>query len=213
MDYEKSLSRHDLLWTQNTTFLKEAAFLGNGMIGVRILGEEQRGNRNVLRYILGRNDVTKDKGGNFLARVPVGQLEVCFKERVNCETKMRQSLYDAEFTADVRTIKGKAELRSFVHRIEDVLVIEFKTEGEEAVRVVWNSECDIEKCYRYTDGIIEDYYIPEMTVERKEIGGVSLGIQKYSDYEGCTFAWKEIQPEKNHKIFYGCLLNGATEIL
>ena len=32
MDYEKSLSRHDLLWTHTTTFLQETAFLGNGMV-------------------------------------------------------------------------------------------------------------------------------------------------------------------------------------
>ncbi|WJH36460.1 glycoside hydrolase family 95 protein [Paenibacillus sp. CC-CFT747] len=58
LDWEQFLAPNDMEWVVKPVSWDEGAFLGNGLIGAMIYGEEHAKKRHVLRFITGRTDVT-----------------------------------------------------------------------------------------------------------------------------------------------------------
>lgn len=209
IQWDKFLSRHDMLWTVKPVSWDEGAFIGNGLMGAMIYAEEHRLKRNVLRLVMGRVDVTakKDKDDWFLRRVPIGELDLEMEGFIYYGTTMRLELWNAELRAYIITTKGEVEVRAFVHSEEPVMVVEIKTtEGERNTRFKWYPYPEVDHVLKNADSFNLNQFIPNTELEEIEEDGVSVNIQKYSDKEGCTTGCKEVKLSENHRIFYLSIL-------
>lgn len=212
--WESLLTRHDLTWLVRPLIWDEGAFLGNGLMGAMVYGEEHRTKRNVLRFVLGHTEVTvkRPNGSGWSPRVPIGEFALEAEGMINYGTTMRLGLWNAELTAHIITTKGEIKLRSFIHSEKMLLVIEIETsEGERNARIQWYANPEVDPVLKNADGCNMNQYIPDTTVERLNRSGVWIGIQRYPDLGGCITAWQEIQPSENHRILFCTIKNGVEE--
>ncbi|OPA72893.1 hypothetical protein BVG16_31450 [Paenibacillus selenitireducens] len=188
------LSRHDMLWKTKPISWDEGAFIGNGLLGAMIYSEEHRDQRHVLRFVLGRTDVTASRTGgakNFPVRVPIGELALEMEGWIYQPCEIRIDLWNAEMRAFIPTTKGEVRLRALVHAISPVMFIELDTdEGEQGAKMNWYAYPEVSPILKNADGVNLNQYIPETAVERSEERGISFGVQHYGRDEGCTTAWK-----------------------
>lgn len=214
IDWDKFLSRHDMLWTVKPVSWDEGAFIGNGMMGAMIYSEEHRLKRNVLRFVMGRVDVTakKDKDELFRRRVPIGEFDLEMEGFLYYGTTMRLHLWNAEFRANIITTKGEVEVRTFIHSEKQVMIVEVKTtEGEKDTKLKWYPYPAVDYVLKNADGFNLNQFIPDTKVEEMNVDGVSVSIQKYSDCEGCTTVSKEVKLSERHHIFYMSIINSYGE--
>lgn len=225
IDWSSFLSRHDLLWKTRPMSWDEGVFLGNGMLGVMIYGEEHKLKRNVLRFVLGRCDViaTREDGKAFPVRVPIGELELKLDGWIYQPCEIRLDLWQAEMRALITTTKGEVKLRAFTHALSPVLCVEMEADwGERGAQFEWYSYPEVDHIFKNADGINLTQYIPDIAVEHLSVRDTSLGIQSYGQDEGCTTAWKVIKrdsvdekdsPEQiwERQVCLLTVLNGVTE--
>lgn len=137
LDWPSFLARQDLLWDGVPRSWEEGAPLGNGLVGAMVYASAQ-----TIVWELGRADVIDrrtEPADPILARprMPIGRLQLSTAGTITGGTA-RLSLWDAEWTAQVRTTAGALHIRTFVHAERPVLVIELRSEGEErAARVTF----------------------------------------------------------------------------
>ncbi|WP_152392980.1 glycosyl hydrolase family 95 catalytic domain-containing protein [Paenibacillus guangzhouensis] len=197
------LSRHDMLWKTKPISWSEGAFIGNGLLGAMIYSEEHRDQRHVLRFVLGRTDVTASRTGgpnNFPVRVPIGELVLEMEGWIYQPCEIRIDLWNAEMRAFIPTTKGEVRLRALVHAISPILFIELDTdEGEQGAIMNWYAYPELSPILKNADGINLNQYIPDTAVERNEEQGIYYGVQYYGGDEGCTTAWKFHDVEMNRE--------------
>lgn len=228
IDWPAFLSRHDMLWKTKPISWDEGAFIGNGLLGAMIYSEEHRDQRHVLRFVLGRTDVTASRSGgakNFPVRVPIGELALEMEGWIYQPCEIRIDLWNAEMRAVIPTTKGEVRLRALIHALSPVMYVELETdEGEQGAKLSWYAYPEVSPILKNADGINLNQYIPAIAVERTEEQGVFLGVQSYGKGEGCTTAWKiptdgkvgelkgEGQPQgRYHRLYLLTVMNGATE--
>ncbi|RTE11132.1 glycosyl hydrolase family 95 catalytic domain-containing protein [Paenibacillus whitsoniae] len=196
VDWPSFMARHDLTWSVKPISWDEGAFIGNGVIGAMIYSEEHRDKRHVLRFVLGRTDVTAQKpGGGFPPRVPVGELHLELTGWYYQPSSIRIDLWNAEMRAEITTTVGTVNVRAFVHSEEAVLAVELETsESEKDARMTWYAFSEVDPVLKNADGINLNQYIPKAEVVRQTAADeLTVGVQKF-DYEGgCTTAWTESQ--------------------
>ncbi len=124
VNWQKFLSRHDLVWNQLPEKWSEGAFLGNGLMGAVIFKESDR----KIRWEVGRSDVTSHRRDN--GRLPIGQFYLETAGKIQSGT-MRLDLWNAEVTGLIKTNKGELELRSMSPSGDDLIVVEISASGEE----------------------------------------------------------------------------------
>jgi alpha-L-fucosidase 2 len=98
VDWEAYMANNDMEWVVKPVSWDEGAFLGNGLLGTMVYGEEHANKRNVLRMVTGRTDVTAvrtDKPG-FPPRVQLGELDLELAGKIYHPTKMRINLWNAD---------------------------------------------------------------------------------------------------------------------
>lgn len=213
-DWESFLDKHDMDWVVRPLSWEAGAFIGNGLIGAMVYGEEHSSQRGLLRFVLGRTDVTADTGGSmeFDPRVPVGELHLMLEGWVYQPTAMRLDLWNAEFRADITTTKGEVRLRAFVHSENPVLCIELEmSEGERETVITWVPHSELSAVLNYSDGINVNQYKPDAEVERLQLHDAEVGLQRYGRGRGCVTAWKEQAFSDAHKIAWFSLVNGCEE--
>ncbi|RED40161.1 glycosyl hydrolase family 95 catalytic domain-containing protein [Paenibacillus sp. VMFN-D1] len=194
IDWPAFLSRHDMLWQTKPISWDEGVFIGNGLLGAMIYSEEHRDQRHVLRFVLGRTDVTVSREGGakaFPVRVPIGEIALEMEGWIYQPCEIRIDLWNAEMRAVIPTTKGEIRLRALIHALYPVLAIELDSdEGEQGAEMRWYSYPEVDPILKNADGINLNQYIPEITVERTEEEGTGIGVQSYGKGEGCTTAWK-----------------------
>lgn len=213
-DWAEFLSRHDMTWSVRPLSWNEGAFIGNGLLGAMVYGEEHRSKRNVLRFVLGRTDVTVQRadGGGFPPRVPIGELDLELEGMIYQPADIRLDLWNAELRAHLPTTKGEVRLRAFIHSEEDILLIELQTSsGERNARFQWYAYPDVDPVLKNADGINFNQYLPKTDVQLGEREGVQWGKQTYPSGEGCLTAWKEKRPASDHRVLYLTVAGGAGE--
>lgn len=223
VDWASFLGRHDLTWSVKPISWNEGAFIGNGTIGAMIYSEEHKKKRNVLRFVLGRTDVTarKPKGG-YPPRVPVGELHLEFAGWFYQPSSIRVDLWNAEMRADITTTVGTVKVRAFVHSRDMALAIELETsEGERETRLQWYPYNEVDDVLKNADGYNLNQYIPETEISRHEQDGVRVGVQRFAVAGGCTTAWQEMKlhGEADHqdikpdlRRLYLSIVDGADEV-
>ncbi|WP_136605434.1 glycosyl hydrolase family 95 catalytic domain-containing protein [Paenibacillus dokdonensis] len=228
IDWPAFLSRHDMLWKTKPISWDEGAFIGNGLLGAMIYSEEHRDQRHVLRFVLGRTDVTATRSGNpknFPVRVPIGELALEMVGWIYQPCEIRIDLWNAEMRAVIPTTKGEVRLRALIHATSPVACIELDTdEGEQGAEINWYAYPNVNPILKNADGINLNQYIPPIAVEKFEEKDVSFGVQSYGQGEGCTTAWKMLTHEragackeedmprgKNHRVCLLTVMNGVSE--
>ncbi|MGG1513981.1 glycoside hydrolase family 95-like protein [Paenibacillus oryzisoli] len=194
LDWPSFMARHDLTWSVKPISWDEGAFIGNGVIGAMIYSEEHRDKRHVLRFVLGRTDVTAQKpGGGFPPRVPVGELHLELTGWYYQPSSVRIDLWNAEMRAEITTTVGTVTVRAFVHSEDAVLAVELETsESEKDARMTWYAFSEVDPVLKNADGINLNQYIPKAQVVRHTAAdGVTIGVQKFDHDGGCTTAWTE----------------------
>ncbi|KEQ25900.1 glycosyl hydrolase family 95 catalytic domain-containing protein [Paenibacillus tyrfis] len=216
LNWEQFMADNDMEWVVKPVSWDEGAFIGNGLIGAMIYGEENAKKRNVLRFVAGRTDVTAtrtDRPG-FRPRVPVGELDLELEGMIYHPTSMRLDLWNAELRAVLTTTRGEVRVRAFVHSEAEVMAVELETtEGEEGARLAWYANSEVDPVLKYADGINTNQYIPEEEVD-KTTGkdGMFFSIQRFAPDEGCVAAWKEMRAsEGRRRIWYVSIANGHDE--
>ena len=193
INWPSFLSHHDMLWKARPMSWDEGVFIGNGLLGAMIYSEEHKAKRHVLRFVLGRTDVTAMREGgirNFPVRVPIGELALEMEGWIYQPCEIRLDLWNAEMRAVVPTTKGEVRIRAFFHALSPVLSIEFDTDdGESGAQVKWYPYPEVDAILKNSDGINLNQYIPETTIQRTEEQGMTFGVQSYGHGEGCTTAW------------------------
>lgn len=143
------LARHDSHWTEiksdvdtpgpdrpsgwqgaNKEGYYSGALMGNGLLGTNLYKAETR---NTYRINVGRSDVTEQRDGFDLykkGRLPIGYFTLTTAGNVTDE-KMDLSIYDAETTGTFTTDKGSIQFSTFVHALENYIVFETSSDGEE----------------------------------------------------------------------------------
>lgn len=212
--WDDHLSKHDMSWVVRPLTWDSGAFIGNGLIGAMIYGEENSTKRNILRFVMGRTDVTASANGKagFDPRVPIGEFHLELEGWIYQPTSIRLDLWNAEVTAHITTTKGEAKLRALVHSEKNVLVIELETsEGERNAGLKWYPYPEVDLVLLHTDGINLNRYLPEITVKKEQVDGIWLGTQQYGPQEGCITAWKEEHSSDDRKCWFIATANGHDE--
>lgn len=202
IDWPVFMSRHDMVWTTRPISWDEGAFLGNGMLGAMIYSEEHRDKRNVLRFVLGRSDITASRPGveAFPVRVPIGELALELEGWIYQPYEMRLELWNAELRAVIPTTKGEVRIRVLVHALAPVLALELDAdEGERHAKLKWYAYPEVDPILKNADGINLNQYIPDSTVQHIESGEVSIRIQEYGSGDGCTTAWIIHRPAQSEQ--------------
>ncbi|WP_127488714.1 glycosyl hydrolase family 95 catalytic domain-containing protein [Paenibacillus ehimensis] len=218
LDWERFMADNDMEWVVKPVSWDEGAFIGNGLIGAMIYGEENARKRNVLRFVAGRTDVTATRTdcAGFRPRVPIGELDLELEGMIYHPTSLRLDLWHAELRGVLTTTRGEVRVRAFAHSEAEVMAIELETtEGEADARLVWYANSEVDPVLKHADGINMNQYIPAETVDKTAgSGGISFSVQRYapSESEGCVTAWKEIRAsEGRRKIWYVSIVNGHDE--
>lgn len=138
INWEQFLGKQDLTWNELPMSWKDAAFIGNGLLGATIYKIR---NSKSIRFDIGRSDVVDHRDNEPVnegkARLPIGKIELnTVGEIINAE--MRLVLWNAEVLAKIKTTKGEIDLRSYIHAEKNVMVVEINySEGEGDCRWQW----------------------------------------------------------------------------
>ncbi|UQZ83779.1 hypothetical protein SK3146_02986 [Paenibacillus konkukensis] len=212
VDWSGFLSRHDMTWTTRPMSWNEGAFIGNGLMGAMMFGEEHREKRNVLRFVLSRTDITAKRPSGYSPRVPIGEIDLECAGWIYQPTEIKVDLWNAEIKARVVTTKGEIGLRAFVHSEKAVLVIELEpSEGEREAKLQWYAEPEVSPVLKNADGFNLNQYIPEIRVTKYMKQEVNVGVQTYPLGDGCTTAWQERETSPGRRICYLTVQRGADE--
>lgn len=212
VDWSDFLSRHDMSWTYRPMTWNEGAFIGNGLMGAMMYMEEHREKRNVVRFVLGRTDITAARASGYSPRVPIGEFDLECVGWVYQPTEIKVDLWNAEITARIVTTKGEIGLRAFIHSGKNALVIELApTESERGAKLEWYAEPEVSPVLKNADGFNLNQYIPEIRVSRHTEQDVQIGVQQYPMGDGCTTAWQEASVAPGHSIWYLTVQKGADD--
>ncbi|MDO5417390.1 MAG: hypothetical protein Q4F29_09335 [Lachnospiraceae bacterium] len=224
VDWPSFVARHNMKWSKKSCSWDSGAFLGNGILGTMIYSAEDKTRRNTLRCVTGRTDVeavTPGRPGVY-TRVPLGEIDVEMEGWIFDGTSMELDLYQAEFNASLSTTKGKVKIRSLVHSLEPVILIEAEPEDGESADIRWSAYPEIPVITKNEDGVNYNQYIPDITLENRDVSGVQVQVQRFWEKngenritaDGCTVAWRCVREKKDGagKIrFYLTILNGFGE--
>lgn len=206
----------DMEWVVKPGGWDDGAFVGNGLLGAMIYGEEHAAKRHVLRMIAGRTDVTAartDRTG-FPPRVSIGELELELAGWIYHPSSMRVDLWNAEARGSLTSTRGQVRLRVLAHSLEPVLAVELEAdEGERSCRLEWVEHANLDPVLSNADGLNLNQYIPAVQMKRYTAAetGVEISVQRYDGGDGCVAAWKVAEASAYRRICFLSLARGWGE--
>jgi alpha-L-fucosidase 2 len=192
VDWEKCLSRHDLVWSRLPDRWDNGAFLGNGQMGAMILAGK---NLVTFDWQIGRSDVTFNG-----SRIPIGDLNMKPSGKIESGTA-RLDLWNAEARGTLKTDKGEIAFRSFTHTDLLVQVIEIATTGEEQASWDWTPglATNHRKIYRKEPLLPEDRNAPPVRGKQDDL---DISFQSLQPAGGHATAWKAVKLDKHKSVVY-----------
>ncbi|RQO79317.1 hypothetical protein DBR40_02850 [Pedobacter sp. KBW01] len=148
VNWQKFLSRNDMVYDKLSTKWEEGIFTGNGLLGTMLYLKDS----NTLRLDLGRTDVRDDRAGSPLfekARLPIGYFELKPVGNIVKNTA-RIDLWNAEANGTIVTDKGTIQWRTLTLSQTNVIVFETRVSaGEEQFKWQFNPEVSISSRTKY----------------------------------------------------------------
>jgi hypothetical protein len=192
VDWEKFLARHDLVWKSVPETWGEAAFTGNGLLGLMMYKTDDK---SALRFRVGRSDVMIQEKQAY--RVPIGDLVLKPVGKIT-GGNFRQDLWDAEVTGKLVTDKGEIGVRFFTHANDLINVIELKpSQGESAF--TWTFEPGLSanpRWLRDKQPIPEDEKSPPVKMME------NAAFQKVFNGDEYGTVWKEQKGDAGERTLY-----------
>lgn len=212
VNWKAFLAQHDPLWVVKPLKWDEGAFIGNGMIGAMVYGEEDRTKRHVIRFVMGRSDVVAARQRGWSPRVPIGEFDLEMTSRTCDGTRMRLSLWDAELRGEINTLNGGVRFRAYVHAVKMVMVLEVDpSPGETDTVLQWYAYPDVDPVLKNADTLNFNQYIPDVEQEHWVDRGVSVNVQKFAEGNGCITAWCRQQLPGGKSRYYCTIINGIDQ--
>lgn len=200
IDWERFLSRNDMVFDTLTTKWEEGLFTGNGLLGAMLYMKDS----STLRLEIGhtgvwdhRNNISALYGK---ARLPIGHFELKTAGRIIKNTA-RLDLWNAEARGEVITDKGTIKWRTLTLSQSDIIVFETNSTGEEkSFGWEWKPEISISSRTKFSKDIPEDYTAnpPCIIAADKGIEYCRQPMLAGGDY---TTSWYSAG-DKGHRINY-----------
>jgi hypothetical protein len=193
-EWREFISHSDLNWDHLTADFYNGAFIGDGIQGAMIMGDED--DAGALRMLLGRYDVishTPIPGfEGFASRLFAGS--ICIKPQTHVQKRsMRLNLWDGEASGTTETEHGGFAWRAFAERQNRVMVVEVQSESAHSLPPLFvRSERAISpRFYLAKEATPEEYaeYLPpEALCER--VNGTHFIVQELSQKGAHVVAWQ-----------------------
>ena len=196
INWPQFMSQQDMTWEVLPAYWHEAAYLGNGRLGLMIYKEPEK---NCIRLETGNSDVHDHRAKRDVFGTPrllTGHFNLHPKGEIVSGT-MRLDLWNAEASAKIVTTKGVIHLHTFIHAEDMIIVVKATTEGsEQDFRWEWvPAEANSPRYLLFKnqgrmDRIPNDYVLnpaPEMGQEKK----INLSVQKLLEGGETTVGWQE----------------------
>lgn len=200
INWEKFLSRNDMLFDTLTTKWSDGIYTGNGLIGNMIYMKDTCS----IRIEIGRTDIYDHRHGTGInhlyanARLPVGYFLLKPVGKIIKNTA-RLHLWNAEATGIIETTEGKIYWRSLSIARENVIVFQTKTEGRED-HFSWSWVAEKSESPRI-------HFKPEQTYTANPENrtgsqdNIQYSVQPMSAGGDYTTAWKTL-PASDHKTTF-----------
>lgn len=201
------MSRQDMIWEKLPEHWYDAAFLGNGRLGLMIYKEP---GKNYLRLETGNSDVHDHRTRRDIfgtSRLLTGHFALHPKGEI-IKGEMRLDLWNAEASTHIITTQGAIHLQSVVHADEMVIMVKATTEGEEQ-DFQWEwiaAEANSPRYMRFkrrgeTQRMPEDYPLNPLSTS-KRLNQLSLSTQKLSAGGETVVGWKEEDISANERTLW-----------
>lgn len=218
VNWREFTERHNMTWSKKSCSWDSGAWLGNGTLGAMIYSAEDKSKRNTLRCVMGRTDVearTPERPGVY-TRVPLGELDLEMEGWIFDGTSVELNLYQAELRAELVTTRGRVKIRSLVHSLEPVMLLEAEPDENERAEMVWRGYPEVSSVMKNEDGINYNQYIPDIRLTEQDRGQVHVQVQRFfqpgekETEDGCVVA-SITRKEGRKTVYYLTILNGCCE--
>jgi len=204
INWQKFLSRNDMVYNSLSTKWEEGIFTGNGLLGAMLYMKDS----NALRLEVGRTDVTDDRPGSPIfekARLPIGHFELRPEGKI-LKNSARLDLWNAEASGTIVTDKGTISWRTLTLSQSNVIVFETNVSAGEA-KFQWQfyPEVSISSRTKYR-GIPEGYSANPPAV-RANTGAVEYSKQPMLAGGDYTTAWVANQRANSRIYFLSVAIN------
>lgn len=173
MDWARFLSRSDLIWTELPTGWTDGPFVGNGIIGTVFWQKD-----SALYFEISRTDAYDHRNNSSIYngryRMPNGNFLLRWQGQ-NPRGQMRLDLWNAEVRGEVLTGQGKISVRAFAHAVDEIIMLDVLTEGNERLDFEWQPDiCQTSR----TEQQNKDDTLPYPPQVRKTVDGVTVSVQE-----------------------------------
>ncbi|MDH7461735.1 hypothetical protein QEG73_10615 [Chitinophagaceae bacterium 26-R-25] len=186
INWQKFLSRNDMVYDTLTTKWEEGVFTGNGLIGAMLYMKDS----NTLRLEIGRSDVVDNREGTPAfekARLPIGHFELRPVGKILKNTA-RLDLWNAEANGTIVTDKGTIQWRTATLSQTNVIVFETTvSNGERKFQWQFQPEVSISPRTKYRK--IPDGYVANPRAILATSGAVEYCKQLMISGGDYTTAW------------------------
>lgn len=146
VDFEKFISRHDMVWDRTPDCWQVAPYTGNGNVGFLLYQIEGESKKNISLHV-GRHDYYDHRlpyeGEQMLwiyrTRLPLGHFNFESKGEIT-GADLRLSLWNAELTGTITTTQGAYKVHALTHTHTDVIYFETDAQQGESVKITWHPE-------------------------------------------------------------------------
>ena len=146
VDFEKFISRHDMIWDRTPDCWQVAPYTGNGNVGFlfyQIEGDE----KNTIGLHVGRHDYYDHRlpheGQQMVwirsSRLPLGHFNIESKGEIT-GADLRLGLWNAELTGTITTTAGKYDVHALTHAGADIIYFETNAKEGEQIKFTWHPE-------------------------------------------------------------------------
>lgn len=198
-NYTSYFSKQDIIFDSLPNNWEEGAFLGNGLLGVMVYGEDA----NSIRFDLGRTDVVDHLEGVNpsigRARMPIGKFLLSTSGAIK-KINLRLDLYNAELNGTITTDKGTIQFQGLIAAGQDVIIFNTSSEkNEKLFSWEWRSEKAISPFLTLgrDDTLKYKANPPFKTIKEDNINYNYQALLAGGSY---TTAWKEIQNNNRHTL-------------
>lgn len=146
VDFEKFISRHDMVWDRTPDSWTTAPFSGNGNVGF-LFYQIEGGPKNAMSLHVGRHDYydhrlpyeDQQMVWIYRTRLPLGHFNLESKGEI-IGADLRLGLWDAELTGTITTTLGSYEVHALTHTNSDVIYFETDAKQGESIKITWHPE-------------------------------------------------------------------------
>ncbi|MDH7463185.1 hypothetical protein QEG73_17945 [Chitinophagaceae bacterium 26-R-25] len=198
INWQKFLSRNDMVYDTLTTKWEEGVFTGNGLIGTMLYMKDS----STLRLEIGRSDVVDDREGSPAfekARLPIGHFELRPEGKILKNTA-RLDLWNAEANGTIVTDKGTIQWRTATLSQTNVIVFETTvSDGERKFQWQFRPEVSISPRTKYRK--TPDGYVANPPAVLATTGTVKYCKQTMLSGGDYTTAWTT-NNKANSRVYY-----------